>query len=157
MNAHSIAKKSKYIANSYRAYFQIKDGDYENKELSLKNFVNWDCPMRPDIKISNCYNEDSIWFVTFNETNDFAKLIGYPGWKAKMQIIFNPKDLIEETIYISDSTNLPYKPFLLPAIEWLKEKMPDELNKVYQDNKLVKTKEAAKRWKKLLKLWKKSS
>lgn len=70
-----------------------------------------------------------------------------------MIITFNSKGLINETIYIPDSTNAPYRKWLQPAIDWLQINMPAELNKIYVDKKLVKNEDAANTWKKVLKKW----
>ena len=109
--------------------------------------------MHPDIEIINYTTHDNIWTVTFNEQNDFTKPIGFPGWKGTTTFVFNSKGLIEETVYVPDSSNLSYKPFLQPALQWLQKNMPNELNKVYQNGKLIQTELAANEWRTLLQKW----
>ena len=153
LNAPTPEIKAKFMADSYRSYFMKKDGEGDDKTTSLTAFNNWDGQLNPDVKILNYLSKDNIWFVRFNEQNDFSKLIGFPGWKGSMSVTFDSKGLIAETIYFPDSTNPSYKKWLQPALDWLGADSPNELNDVYQNNKLVKTEQAANQWKSLLKKW----
>lgn len=154
LNADTVEEKSKFMAENYRSFFEEKKGDGKDKQNTLKSFANWDGPMHPQVEILNYSVNGKIWTVHFNEKNDFARLIGYPGWKGTAQISFNSKKLISEFIYIPDSSNSSYTPYLQPALDWLQQNMPDQLAQVYQDKRLVKTQESAKKWILLLTLWK---
>ena len=153
LNASDTAEKSKYMANNFRSFFMSKEGSGKNKSQALQSFQNWDGPMHPDIKIINYTFHDSIWTVTFNEQNDFTKPIGFPGWKGTTTFVFNAEGLIQETVYVPDSTNISYKPFLQPALNWLQQNMPTELIEVYQNGKLIQTETAAIKWRILLQKW----
>jgi hypothetical protein len=153
LNADSVAEKSKYMADNYRAYFMNEKDEGENKSQALQSFQNWDGPMHPDVKINSYTFGNGMWKVTFNEQNDFSKAIDFPGWNGTTTFTFNSAGLIEETIYVPDSNNISYKPFLQPALDWLQKNMPGELSEVYQNNKLVKTETAANKWKQLLQQW----
>ena len=153
LNASTVAEKSKYMADNYRSYFISRQDGGKNKAEALASFQNWDGPMHPDIKILSYASHDSVWTVTLNEQNDFTKPIGYPGWKGTTTFVFDANGLIQETTYVPDSTNLPYKPYLKPAVDWLTIHMPQELNEVYQNGKLVQTTEAANKWRTLLNKW----
>ena len=154
LNASSVDEKSKYMADDFHSFFMNKDGKGKTKTEALQSFQNWDGPMHPDISIINYSSrEKNIWTVTFNEQNDFSKPIGFPGWKGTTTFVFNAQGLIEETLYVPDSTNLSYKPFLQPALEWLQKNMPAELKEVYKDNRLVQTEAAANKWRILLQSW----
>lgn len=145
--------KAKYMSDSYRSFLIKKEGEGDGKIISLKTFKDWDGQLNPDVTILDHSAKDSTWFVRFNEQNDFSKLIGFPGWKGSMSITFNTKGLIKETIYFPDSTNPSYKKWLQPALDWLQINFPNELNEVYQNNRLVKNEVAANKWKELLKKW----
>jgi hypothetical protein len=153
LNASDTAEKSRYMADNFHSFFMTKEGTGKNKSQALESFQNWDGPMHPDINIINYTSHDSIWTVTFNEQNDFTKPIDFPGWKGTITFVFNSKNLIEETVYVPDSTNLSYKPFLQPALEWLQKNMPNELNEVYKNGKLIQTEVAANKWRTLLQKW----
>ena len=153
LNASNVSEKSKFMADDFQSYFINKEDAGKNKTEALASFQNWDGPMHPDIKILSYTFHDSIWTVTFNEQNDFTKPIGYPGWKGTTTFVFDSKGLIRETTYVPDSTNLPYKPYLKPAVDWLKVNMPQELDEVYQNGKLVQNTEAANKWRMLLNKW----
>ena len=153
LNASTVAEKSKYMAENFQSFFISRGQNSENKSEALRSFQNWDGPLHPDIKILSYTVQDSVWQVTFNEQNDFSKPIGFPGWKGTITFIFNSQAAIRETIYVPDSTNLPYKPFLQPALNWLQANMPAELSEVYQNGKLVQTEATAKKWKILLAKW----
>lgn len=153
LNASDTAEKSKYMANDFHSFFKAKTAAGKTKIQALQSFQNWDGPMHPDIKIINYNFHNSIWKVTFNEQNDFTKPIGFPGWKGTTTFTFNKQGLIEEAVYVPDSTNLSYKPFLQPALNWLKKNKPDALNAVYQNDKLIQTEAAANKWRALLQQW----
>ena len=153
LNASTVDVKSKYMAKDYRSYFEEKKGNGKDKEAALRSFSDWDGAMHPDVEILSYSSNGNTWTVHFNEKNDFAKLIGFPGWKGTSQLTFNSQKLIKQSIYIPDSTNPPYKPYLKPALEWLRQNMPTQLDEVYKDNKLVQTEESAKKWISLLKTW----
>ena len=154
LNASTVEAKAKYMADDYRSYFAEKKGEGKDKQAALKSFSNWDGPMHPDVKVLNYSLNGNVWTVHFNEKNDFAKLIGFPGWNGTYHFTFNSKKLIVESIYIPDSTNLSYKPYLRPALDWLQKNMPVQLDEVYKDNKLIQTEESARKWIKLLQVWK---
>jgi hypothetical protein len=153
LNASTIEAKSKYMAEDCRSYFEEKKGEGKDKQAALKSFSNWDAPMHPDVKILNYTSEGNVWTVHFNEKNDFAKLIAFPGWNGTSHFTFKKK-LIVESIYIPDSTNPSYKPYLRPALDWLQKNMPVQLDEVYKDNKLIQTEESARKWIMLLTTWK---
>lgn len=153
LNASTVAEKSKYMADNFHSFFMTKEGTGENKSEALASFQHWDGPLHPDIKILQYSFHDSIWEVTFNEQNDFSKPLGFPGWKGTTTFTFNSDGLIEETLYVPDSTNLSYKPFLQPALDWLTKNTPGALSEVYQNNKLVQTETTANKWRLLLQKW----
>ena len=149
----TVAEKSQYMADNFHSFFVSKEESGENKSEALASFQNWDGPLHPDVKIIHYFFHDSVWKITFNEQNDFSKSIGFPGWKGTTTFIFNSDGLIEETLYVPDSTNLSYKPFLQPALNWLQKNMPDELSEIYKNNKLVQTEMSANKWRSLLQKW----
>jgi len=154
LNAATIQGKSQYLAENYHHFFLNKVGEGKNKGEALKSFMQWDGPMHPDIRINSYTVNDSVWTVKFLEQNDFTKLIGFPGWKGTMTFTFDSKGFIAETYYVPDGDNPPYKPYLSPALEWLRKNKPQELNEVYQDNRLIQTEITANKWRELLKQWK---
>ena len=125
----------------------------KNKHAALQSFQNWDGPMHPDIKILNYSSQGSVCTVTFTEQNDFSKSIGFPGWRGTTTFVFDSAGLIKETLYVPDSTNISYKPFLQPALNWLEQNEPAELSNVYRNGKLIQTETAANEWRMLLKQW----
>jgi hypothetical protein len=141
------------MAENYRNFFLEKKGEGKTKSEALSSFMDWDGPMHPDIKITGHSVLGKVWTVKFLEQNDFTKLLGFPGWKGTMTFTFDSKGLIQETFYVPDADNPPYKPYFTPALDWLRKNKPDELNEVYQDNKLIQTEVAANKWRELLKAW----
>src|ERR1700733_5236849 len=98
LNGSTVEAKSKYMAESYHSYFFEKKGEGENKTEAIRSFLDWNAQLDPDIRLLTYLSKDSIWTVTFNEQNDFSKLIGYPGWKGKMIIAFESKRKIKELV-----------------------------------------------------------
>lgn len=157
LNAADTTTKAKYLSENFHSFFEERKGEGKDKVAAMRSFLNWDAPLHPDIKIISYTIHGNEWTVVFNEQNDFTKPIGFPGWKGTAFIRFNDKKQIEETIYIPDPGNPPYKKWLQPALDWLQKNKPAGLNEVYQDNKLIQTNETAKKWASLLKLWKKET
>jgi hypothetical protein len=153
LNAADTLTKSMYMADNFHSFFMNKNGVGKNRTQALESFQNWDGPMHPDVKILSYSFHDSIWLVTFNEQNDFSKLIGFPGWKGTTTFTFNAAGLIKETVYIPDSTNLSYHPFLQLALVWLQKDKPEALDEVYQNGKLIQTEATAVKWRTLLQEW----
>ncbi len=155
-NASTVNEKEKFMADNYHSFFVEAKGTGADKNASLQSFQNWDAPLHPQVDILSYTINKKTWTIKFNEQNDFSKLIGFPGWKATEVITFNSKKLIEQLVYIPDYANPSYKKWLQPAVAWVQNNMPDSLNTVYQNNKLVKNEESAKKWVHLLKQWKQS-
>jgi len=153
LNAADTTEKSKYLAADFHSFFISKETSGKNKSQALKSFQNWDGPLHPDITIISYSFRDNNWTVYFNEQNDFSKLIGFPGWKGTTTFVFNDDGLIQETMYAPDSTNLSYKSYLQPAVQWLQKNMPAELSEVYKDGKLIQTEVTAIKWRILLQQW----
>ena len=141
------------MAPGYRSFFIEKKGSGKDKQQSLAAFQNWDAPLHPDIKILSYTVHKNTWTINFNEQNDFAKLIGFPGWKAVEILVLDDKGLITEATYVPDDSNPSYKKWLQPAVDWLQQNKPVELSEVYKDGKLVQTEATAKKWILLLQLW----
>jgi hypothetical protein len=154
LNSSTVTDKEKYMSETYHSYFMIKKGPGEDKKAALESFQNWDGPLHPDIKIINSKGNGLNWMVYFNEKNEFAKLIDFPGWRGSMSFQFNSEGLITETLYVPDSLNPSYKLWLSPALVWLRTNMPEELNTVYKDGKLIQNEQSARKWVQLLKIWK---
>ena len=157
LNSSTPESKGRYLSDDFRSFFLEKKGEGKNKATALRSFVNWDAPLHPDITISKWTVRGNTWIVDFNEQNDFSKLIGFPGRKGTERISFNSQKMIYEAVYIPNPDNPSYKPWLQPAVEWLEQHRPNDLNEVYINGKLVQTSETAKKWVDLLQLWRKKT
>ena len=158
LNAPDAKTRGTFMAGDYHFYFNAKEGDGGSKEKSLASYDNWDGPLHPDIKIRDYRVEGDVWTISTIELNDFAKLIGYPGWKATETITFDDANLVREVIYVPvESGN--YKTYLQPALEWLKDNEPDALLQVYDvdNDRLIKTTASAIKWVELLKEWREAT
>jgi hypothetical protein len=157
LNAHTIKTRSRYLSEDYHSFFIEKKGEGRDKKAALRSFSNWDAPLRPDITILNHSVNGNEWRVEFNEQNDFSKLIGFAGWKGTEKILFNSKKKTCEVTYIPNDENPDYKNWLQPAVDWLQKNRPGEVDEVYKKGKFVQTPETAKKWVKLLQLWRKQA
>jgi hypothetical protein len=153
LNASTPELKAKYMAADYHSFFNEKKGEGEDKASALKSFQQWDAPLHPDIVIIHYAIHKDSWVISLIEKNDFTKLIDFPGWKATEIITLNAEGFIHEAIYIPDSTNPDYRKWLQPALAWLQENLPADLQEVYQNHKLIQTEAAANKWKELLQIW----
>jgi hypothetical protein len=158
LNAPSAEARGKLMADDYHFYFSERTGDGGSKEKSLASYDNWDGPLHPDVKIRDYRVEGDVWTISVIELNDFAKLIGYPGWKATETITFDDANLIREVIYVPvESGN--YKSYLAPALDWLEENRPDELKQVYDLDRarLIQSNASATQWVELLTEWREAT
>lgn len=153
LNAANVADKSRYLSDSYRSYFEKKEGLGKGKDASLRSFQEWDGPLHPDVEILSFSHNQGTWTLRINESNDFAKLIGFPGWKATEIITFDDSGRIAETTYIPEPNQPNYKDWLQPAVAWLQVNAPDRLREVYQNGKLIRTETTAREWVELLTQW----
>jgi hypothetical protein len=155
LNAPSAEARGKLMAGDYHFYFNERKGDGDSKEKSLSSYDNWDGPLHPDIKIRDYRIESDVWTISIIELNDFAKLIGFPGWKATETVTFDADNLVREVIYVPIESGKDYKEYLKPAVVWLEANRPDELKQVYDLDKkrLIQTNASAKKWVELLTEW----
>jgi hypothetical protein len=146
-----------FYAEDYRFYFIRKEGEGTSKAKAVKG-LEWDYALHPDLSLLEVVSQDKGEVVVrFHEENDFTKLLGFPGWDANMKYTFDEKGLIREKIYYPNTTAPDYVNYFKPAVEWLKENKPTELNEVYKDKKLIQNAESAKKWVELLKEWRKAT
>jgi hypothetical protein len=163
LNAQTAQDRALYMSDDFRFFFDEKIGEGEDKQTWLSDFSNWDEPLHPRVVINRYFPNKVLWETVKNtwtlyvvESNDLSKAIGFPGWDAKLQVTFTRRNKIKEILLMPSNKNeASYKTYLKPAVDWLTVHYPDELKKVYDNGKLVKTRESALKWMELLSLWRK--
>jgi hypothetical protein len=116
--------------------------------------LEWDTLLHPRRTISlMAVNEDAA-VVVIHEDNDFSRLIGHPGWDGTVTYTFGAGGGIAASHFTPmPGKNPSWKPYLEPALPWLREHRGAELAAVYPDGHLAQTADAAKTWARILREW----
>ena len=151
LNSSTPKSKGRYLSDDFRSFFLEKKGEGKNKATALRSFVNWDAPLHPDITITKWTVRGNTWIVDFNEQNDFRNSLAFRDGRGLSGSVLILRK------YIPNPDNPSHKPWLQPAVEWLEQHRPNDLNEVYINGKLVQTSETARKWVDLRQLWRKKT
>ena len=88
-----------------------------------------------------------------HEENDFSRLIDFPGWDATVTWWFDSRGRISAQLTVSSKHERDFRNWLAPAIPWLREHRPADLDWLYPEGKLQRSPEAAGRWVIVLTEW----
>lgn len=146
----------KYSEDTIRMWFDDRKGDPILLFQSKKSGGAW---REWDEEMNSTSYYDTIWYDKkdhaikgyFFENNDFYKLIGKTPNKTFRIFWLTDKNKIKELlIYWIPEENEHTSVHLEPIINWAMENHPDEIKKLYQEQKIVPSKENAIKWKMLI-------
>lgn len=153
----------KYTTDTVKLWFDDKNGQPTLIIKGTKSNGKW---REWDEEMQSESNYDSLWFDRnenavqgyFFENNDFYKLIGKPPTKTLRTYWLTEENKIKEIqIFWLPQENIPTDEYLKPVLEWAKWNASGEINHLYENGNLIPSRENARRWKRLLKGFKKSS
>lgn len=140
------------LDHDYKLYFGDRSGNGISKE-DVALFLTWDHALHPSQTFTELKSFGDTITAIAHEENDFTRLIEFPGWDARVTYVFNDSHLIVEQFRVGIGETRSYKDWLKPALEWLRENRPDELEALYPDESLEHSTESAQKWVKLLTAW----
>lgn len=119
----------------------------------------WDAALNRATTIKSLHSRGVTAVAEVHETNDFARLIDHPGWDATM--IFKYDDhthggLISDVLYLPDPQTPSWRPYLEPALPYLRQNHADKLARFFPNDQIVYTAESARAWKSMLTAWRES-
>ncbi len=125
--------------------------DTADKE-QLAESLAWDFALDPEHRIDSLGVNGDVVTVQDHETNDFARLLGFPGWAATSRFTIR-NGLIVAMTYEPAPNQPDFRTYLEKALPWLREHFPDAMSRLIVDGKIVKTPAAAKEWVEVLRAW----
>jgi len=114
--------------------------------------LEWDFALDPEYRIDALTVNGNTVTVQQHETNDFARLLGYPGWTATATYVVQDGRIVAMT-YAPLAGQPDWHTYLDKALPWLKEHFPVAMSRLYANDQLVRTAESAHEWSELLRAW----
>lgn len=152
LNDHNIEKALSFLSEGFHLRFTDYDFIIDKKEIV--NVLGWDKAVHGKVSYKNLVGEGDSITALFTEQNDFFKLIGIAGLKAKSTYTFDNSGLIVKQTYTALPNQPSFQEKMQPAIEWARENRPDEINEIYHQNQMQFNLVTGERWLALLKEWK---
>lgn len=156
LTAATLDEASALLAPEYRIWFGERSGDGIEREAFI-DMLRWDFALHPYHRIDELTVRDGTVVARIHEENDFSRLIGFPGWNATSTFTVDANGRITSQHYVPDPAQADWRPYLEPALAWIRENRPDALPRIYRDGRLVRTAESAREWVTLLKLWRQAT
>lgn len=144
------------LAPDYRLWFGKREGEGLSKQQTAL-MLEWDFELRPQRRVDGLRVNGREVTATIHEENDFALLIGFPGWDAESTFSINEVGLISAQVYVPREGQADWKPYLEKALGWLREHRAEALARLYPNNRLNQTEEGAREWVKVLREWRKAA
>jgi len=88
-----------------------------------------------------------------HEENDFSRLIDFPGWDSSSTFLVDEDGQIAWQVYVPEPGQPEWRPYLEPALAWIREHRADALPVIFPDGKLGRSEEAARLWVSVLREW----
>ncbi|HJQ38668.1 MAG TPA: hypothetical protein VKB93_16145 [Thermoanaerobaculia bacterium] len=112
--------------------------------------LRWDFALHPTHRIETMNVRDDTAIVRAHETNDFARLLDFPGWTAVRTFRVHDGRIVEER-YEPVPDQPKWQPYLDQALPWLRAHRAEMLARAYPDGQL--NREAAGDWVAMLMDW----
>jgi len=88
-----------------------------------------------------------------DESNDFYRLLGIQTMSVRLTTWFDGQDRIVEQFVEPLPDNPDFDTLLGPVLDWAEQHRPQDLVALFPDERLVRNRETAKRWRALLEAW----
>jgi hypothetical protein len=119
------------------------------------SMLEWDFALDPEHRIDSLAISGESVIVQQHETNDFARLLGFPGWDAKSTYVIRNGLIVSQ--HYEPALNQPdWQQYLDKALPWLREHFPSAMTRLYPDGQLVRSEAAAREWVEILRAWRNS-
>ncbi|HET8796636.1 MAG TPA: hypothetical protein VFO89_03050, partial [Thermoanaerobaculia bacterium] len=128
------------------------DGTAALDRAQAAAMLAWDFALDPEHRIESLTVNGDTVVVRQYETNDFARLLGFPGWTATTTFVIR-NGLIAAQHYQPAADQPDWKPYLEKALPWLREHFPNAIARLYPEERLVRSEDAAREWVEILRAW----
>ena len=153
LSAPTLAAAAALLSPEYQISFGETTAAGVDRAAAV-DMLQWDFALNPYRRIDDItVNAQGAVVVRVHEENDFSRLIGFPGWNATSTFTVDANGLITSQHYVPDPRQTDWRPYLEPALQWLRQNRPEVLARIFPDGKLVRTAEAAREWVSVLKAW----
>lgn len=117
---------------------------------TVSEALKWDFALHPSHRIESIEVRDDTAIVNDVETNDFARLLDFPGWTATTTFhVFEGR--IVSSSYAPALNQPRWQTYLEKALPWLRVMRPESLAHAYPNESL--NREAAAEWVSMLRDW----
>ena len=156
LSAPALEAASALLAPEYRIWFGERSGAGTDRAAAIA-MLQWDFALNPYHRIDEMTVNDGTVVVRVHEENDFSRLIGFPGWNATSTFTVDENGLITSQVYVPDPAQADWRPYLEPALTWIRTNRPGVLERIYPGGKLAQTADAAREWVAVLKAWRRAT
>lgn len=149
------SKMESFFAADARIWFDQKTGP--GSSVAVSPWRAWDDELHAQHVVESAAMDANTVRITSTETNDFARLIDFPGWRATSTYWFNGKGEITAQLYEPMDTTPSFRESFKPALEWTRANRPGELHAIYPNNDFAPSADTAKRWRAVLIEWRQAT
>ena len=143
--------KEKFLSPHARIWFDQKTGP--GNPLGISPWREWDKVLNAHHDAESADSHVNAVTVTARETNDFSRLIDFPGWRAKSTYWFDAEGRIIEQLYEPMDVTPSFRECFKPALDWMTANKPEELRAIYPGNDFAPSADTAARWRAALIEW----
>jgi hypothetical protein len=144
-----------FYAADARGWFGQKTG--AGAPIAAGPWRAWDKELRARHAIESARIEGNAVIVVSHETNDFARLIDFAGWRATVTYWFNADGRITERLHEPIEVKPSMRECFAPALDWARQHKAEQLKAIYPDEQFAPSADSAKRWRDLLVEWRKAT
>lgn len=149
--ARTPAEARRPLAESFVRYESADDATGLSG-AAFTDVLEWDLALRRAVTYSGHRFDETTLSARYHEENDLTRLVEFPGWDGTMSWTFDEQGRIaEERRRARDDRDL--RNWLAPAIAWLRERHPADIDWLLPEGRLRRTGETARRWVELLPEW----
>lgn len=117
---------------------------------TVSDLLAWDYALRPAHTIESLEVRDHTAILRAHETNDFARLLDFPGWTAVRTFQVHEGRIVSST-YTPAPNSPNWRPYLEKALPWLRAHRAETLARAYPNGSL--NRQAAADWVAMLSDW----
>ena len=147
------------MAHIAEDFVALADGNprTELDRRATAELLEWEYGLHRSISMEDHrFDGETITAVCFAE-NDLSRLLDYPGWETIVTWTFDARGKITRASAISAPGAADFRNWLSPAINWLRQNRPADLEWLYPDGEWNHAPRAAARWVEVLTEWRRAT
>lgn len=151
LQSNDLSRADSFYARGARMWNSHKSG--EGMPAGVDGWREWDTALNAQRTIESATIEANAVIVTAAKVNDFDRLIGFAGERARTTYWFNDAGDIAEVLREPERITPSFQTCFNPALEWAKKNRSEEFRAIFPGNEFARTADAANRWRTLLNDW----